>query len=226
MASVTLLSIRTWMRGQLQEPTESFWLDTELNGYINQAQADLYNNLNLINEDFFQNTETLTYVAGDTKKVLNSNFFRLLNIRTTTTDKGDLKWMYMDQSAPAFIDGLNQTENMDNVRTMLYDVIEDNLGANYLLNSPPMPYAATVEVTYVSQIPDLANDTGTMKIFDSFCTYIRCRAMMYALMKGPSGDFASWKVLADEQVNVLKAIAGRRQTKDPEYVRGFLEDDY
>ena len=54
-----MTSALAFVRNQIQEPTASFWSDSELISYINQAKDDLYNEICLVNEDFFMKTAVL-----------------------------------------------------------------------------------------------------------------------------------------------------------------------
>lgn len=221
----TLKNARDAVRDNIQESSEAFWTDAELNRYINRAKDDLYTSISLVNENFFLESGTVSVVAGTTKYELSAGFFRLKNIRTTTAGKEEMVWLPAKINSKAFNDGLNASYSNSIENKMMYDTYHDvSNKKNYLIVSPIPADSFAINVDYISVVPDLTSDSDVFAIFDPFVGYIIDKATYYALSKGPSGDFNTPLKESARKLEDIKTNCGRPQIKDPEFVDGFMED--
>jgi hypothetical protein len=224
----TLGSVTTLVRQRIQELTPSYWTEAEVAAAINIAKDDLGREISRINEDFFQENITLSFAVGDIREALPLGFLRLKNLRTTTSGFESQRWIPMDQANPQFVDGLASTNvSITRADSEMYDIMSDiTTDRSYLMVSPIVGSAMDVSCDYISYVPDLSGTNDTFKILDPFVGFIEDMATFYLLCKGPAGDFATWKRLADQKLQTILVDAARRQIKDAEFAQGYLEDDY
>lgn len=221
----TLKNARDAVRDNIQEASAAFWSDAELNRYINRAKDDLATAISLVNENFFLESDTISVVAGTTKYELDAGFFRLKNIRTTTSGKEEMVWLPAKMNSKAFNDGLNASYSAGLENKMMYDIYHDiSNKKNYLYISPIPSGALTLNVDFISVVPDLSGDSDVFAIFDPYVGYIIDKATFYALSKGPSGDFKTPLKEANDKLEKIMTNCGRPQIKDSEFVDGFMED--
>lgn len=226
---MNLGAARTRIRYRIGETVAGFWTDAEINSYINDAKDDLFNAILTINKKFFEKRTTVTTVAGTSAYELPADFQQVESIRMLTSGYEDTHFKPQGRNTQAFLMGLNSMNVAASPYEIMYDTyqnLDDTDKTMYIQFSPLPRDARSIEVNYVSQLPDLASDSDTFGFLAPFMGYVLDQATYYALSKGPSGDYSNYGSRAEAKLNRILGVAARSNKQGTEVVEGFLEDSW
>lgn len=216
-----LSQARSRVRTKIGESEASFWSDTEINDNINTAKDDLQDAILTINEDIFQSTTTITTINGQNEYQLPADFKSIVSIRDL--DNYDINFIRQSQGSKIFKDSLSSNVSNNESITEYYDVYQKSDGIWYIIFAPAMVGDISIEIKYRARVPDLSNDTDTFLCLDNYVGYIIDKAVYYCLMKGPSGDYASYYNASEAKLNrIIGSI--RPDNSGHTFVVGYLED--
>lgn len=222
---MNLLEARNAVRSNIGETEESFWTDTELNRYLNQAQRDLYNAVRSVKSDFFIKSIPLSVSNGDSEVNLPSDFAAVKSLRITDAGYNDVIFYPLDRSNEEFIYGLSSEVTISNPSRIFFDVYLDTSSTSpqmKIIFSPIFRDNFNIELIYISTLSDLSNDNDNF-MFPAFCdSYIINKATSYALSKGPSGDYGNYQSLARENLSAILDTVRTLNRMGNEYVNDFL----
>lgn len=229
----SLKNVRDYVRIKLQDPSKTYWADSDIDLEINNVKDELYNAICTINEDFFLKPATVTIPAGATDVKLPEDFFRLKNIRTTSpADAKYQDWRPLDLATRSFNTGISYPENGPTISTMYYDIYTtaDTSGAtsinadiNRMRISPIMGVELTVSIDYIYQVPDLTADTDTFSVFNVYSNYIQQKTIAECFRTGPSGPYDVYDKKAAALLDTILTNAGKRQNKSNEFVQDMFD---
>ena len=232
---MTLATALLRIRYRIGESIPSYWSDSELTSYINDAKDDLFNAILTINKDFFEKSCTITTSTTTNRILLPTDFQRLKLLRMITPGLEAVIFSPMDRSLASFQVNLASNPYSNQPYQYFYDVwqcldVPGQGQPNFLgwnLELSPAPNAAySINLVYGAQLPDLVSPADTFSFMDPFTGFILDKATYYALSKGPSGDYQNYGSQAEMKLNRILAVASKTATQGAEFVQGFLEDSY
>jgi hypothetical protein len=199
----TLTTVTTLIRDNLDESVAGYWSDTEIQRKIIRRFRELWSRIIPIRADWFKSATpyTLNIVAGTMQYSMPSDFFRVCAIRTTTSGKADIKWVWMSAKDPRFIDMQRTDGNISDPATIYYDTE----GVTSLVISPYPVSALTAAVEYYTLPTDPAT---TFSLPDPMLRYIEAGATADCLAKGPVGLITYWQNETIMAWNILLPLLG------------------
>lgn len=223
--ALTLANIRSKVRGHIDEPTEAYWTDVELNGLISDAEVDLWTKINQIRKDYFLANFTLSVVAGQfryqTADGMPTDMSRIETIRTITSGFTDMIWTPGNPTTPEWVDGLRADTPVFNPYQQFYALRNVNT-----LDLSPLPQQALqASVDYIQQPTPMVADADTFLLPDAYLRYVQYQAAAVALSKGPVGDPAAWEAKADKAWrDIMLAMDTPRSEQGPDVVEGMFRE--
>lgn len=223
----TLATVRSKVRGHIDEPTASYWTDTELNGYIDDRQWDLWRKVQAIRKDYWLSPTgfVLTLVVGQsnytTTDGVPADIWRISTIRTTQAGFQDVIWTLGNPTSREWVDGLRTDVPIVNPYQIMYAL--RNLST---IAISPLPQSVlTAQVDYIQQPTVMTADTDTFLLPDPFIQYVQYMAAADALGKGPVGDSVSWQQKgAEAWKSIMETLDTPRVDQGPDLVMGFGEN--
>lgn len=210
MALVTLLDLRTQARQRADIETSKHVKDLELNIYINNSIAELYDLIcQKYGDDYFAASSVFSTAAGDTSYPLPSDFYKLLGVDLlrSGSDPGNASDWYTvkrfefherNRQNDAL---LRQPFGEPGFRYRLF-------GTNLILDSDPGgPY--TLRVWYVPLPAQLSSDTDTFDGFNGWQEFVVVDAAIKALEKEESPTDAL-QMRKQMLINRIESAAGNR----------------
>lgn len=225
MAQMTLATVRSRVRGHIDEPTANYWADTELNGYISDAELDLWTKILALKKDYWLATATLTLsvgvsvLQGGDASGMPNDVWRVEAIRSITSGFQNILFTPADPNSQQFLDGLNTDFPVFNPYQILYAMRNiTTLALSPVIQQGPIQAL----MNYIQQPTPMAADTDTFLIPDTFMRYVQYTAAAVALSKGPVGDSVSWaQRAADAWKVIMESLDTPRQSQGPDLVLGF-----
>lgn len=178
----------TTIRDNLDETAAGYWTDAEIQRKIVRRFRRLWALIISIRDDWFKSSTaaTVTLVSGTLKYALSADFFRVATIRTTTSGKESVQWMWMSCKDPRFIDGQRADVTYSDPGIIYYDIE----GVNNIVVSP-LPRATLVGSMEYYTIP--TDPTTTFALPDPILSYVEAAATADCLAKGPVGLLDYWR---------------------------------
>ena len=232
----TLLTIRTMVRDLLDEPTASFWTDSQLNRYINQAKDRVWNRVKALNEDYWDISRTsqdgsltiqgesylassFAIVAGTTDYILPPDFVEMKLIEVLTSGYEWVQFTYTDMAKPQFRGLLALTSNTS-PSEILFDIFAEPPAMRI---APKSDVALDLRITYVQSIADLAGDTERLTMPQPLYLAVVQYATSFALKQDRSNDAGAYEAAGDKIIAEMFG-ASHPQTQDVEVAGGYMED--
>lgn len=217
----TLTTLTTVIRDHLDEATAGYWSDAEIQRQIVRAYRRLWSKIIAMRDDWFLSATpaTISVLAdGTLKYAFPSDFFRVSSIRTSTSGKEYVRWIFKSSKDPMFIDGLRPDIVINDPDIVYYDVV-----ALQTLMVSPLPRTALTALAEYYTIP--TDPTTTFGgVFDAFLAWIEAEATAVCLAKGPTGDPAFWKEQQREAwAELLPVIGAPRSGQGNQAVIGFFD---
>lgn len=224
----TLATVRSSVRGHIDEPTANYWTDAELNGLIAAGERKLWRKILAMKKDYWLTTATLTVATGSSifnpldGSGMPADIWRIESIRTLTSGFQNILWTPADPNSQNFLSGLNTDFPVFNPFQILYALRNmTTLAISPVFQQGPI----TALINYIQQPTPMVNDTDTFLIPDTFMDFVEYDATVNALAKGPVGDATAWKTEASEAwKEIMEALDTPRSSQGPDLVVGFGSD--
>lgn len=184
----TLTNMTTLIRDNLDESVAGYWTDAEIQRKIVRRFRELWSRIISVRDDWFKSTSPsiFTLVSGTLKYSLPADYFRTASIRTTTSGKESVQWVFMSCKDPRFIEGQRADINVTDPGTIYYDIE----GVTSIVVSP-VPRTTLVGSMEYYTIP--TDPTSTFALPDPILRYVEAGATADCLAKGPVGLLDYWR---------------------------------
>ena len=229
----TLLDMRTAVRTNLDEPTASFWSDTQLTGFINRSKDRVWQEVRKANQDYFVVTRVsndgIVSILGENYNCANfqvaintldftlpPDFATMISNRCQTAGYEWLRLVFRRHSDPDFRRALEETQN----RTPRYYTL---IGERTWRIAPRSDATLEWAITYAFIVPDLTSSTSPLEMPHPLYMAVEQYASAEALMMDRSPDAAAWEAKANATIALFLGANERQQTETPTVV-GYLEE--
>lgn len=184
----TLTTMTTLIRDNLDEATAGYWSDAEIQRKIVRRFRELWSRIISIRDDWFKSTApaTITLVANTLKYTLPADYYRTATIRTTTSGKESVQWVWMSCKDPRFVEGQRADVIYSDPGIIYYDIE----GVTSIVVSP-VPQATLVGSMEYYTLP--TDPTVTFALPDPILRYVEAGATADCLAKGPVGLLDYWR---------------------------------
>lgn len=193
----------TLVRDNLDEAAAGYWTDAEIQRKIVRRYRELWSRIIAIRDDWFKSTvpAVVTLVSGTLKYALPADFFRTCSIRTTTSGKEAVRWVFLSCKDPRFIEGQRADGNYTDPAVIYYDIE----GVTSIVVSP-MPKATLVGSMEYYTLP--TDPVATYGLPDPMLRYVEAGATADCLAKGPVGFLDYWRSEVTTAWAILLPILG------------------
>ena len=225
-----LLDVRT----NLDENEASFWTDTQLHGFINQAYHLTYLEVKRVKSDYFEvertsldgsvtilgeayDTTSFALAANTTRYTLPPDTAEVKLIECITSGYEAVRFTFRDRTHPTF-QALRQWTTTVEPTGFLVDLS----GERTMVIAPSPNRALDLRLTYVPILDDLTTGTDTLQLPHPLWLAVVDIATKRAQMKDSNSNFIMWE--RDAQTTVQRFLSAHsRQTQDIETVSGTFE---
>jgi len=224
-----LLDVRT----NLDENTASFWTDTQLIAYINQAQEMVWSRVKSLKSDYFDVQRSSTdgsvtiltesydcagfaIAASTTSYTLPPDFDEMKLIECLTSGYEGTAFTFADMTAPAFRTLLAVVDAQDPT-TFLCDII----GERTWIVAPKVSRALDIRLTYTPILGTLTAETDTLQVPHPLWLAVVDYATARAMRKDRDASFLMWEQAAEKHLATFFA-SHARQIQDAEVVEGLF----
>ena len=199
----SLTTMTTLIRDNLDETTAGYWTDAEIQRKIVRRFRELWSRIIGIRDDWFKSTTpaTVTLVSGTLKYSLAADFFRVATIRTTTSGKEAVQWIWMSCKDPRFVEGQRADVTYSDPGIIYYDIE----GVTSIVVSP-LPRATLIGSMEYYTLP--TDPTTTFALPDPILRYVEAGATADCLAKGPVGLVDYWRGERAMAWSILLPILG------------------
>lgn len=191
----------------------------------NEGKNELVKIIQQAHEGFFQKetTGTIPIAAAPNSSdiILPEYFSELRQIEITDSGYEDIGFVYKNQSDPRFIQALIDGGSFSNGQGMFY---YDFVGRSIMRLSPGSDVALNYKIKYMEPVYDLTLPTSAPaeippQHYDFIVTWIICECFR------SSGDarLEAYERKLGLQRDSVVAEVNARQTREPQFVRGFME---
>lgn len=199
----TLTTMTALIRDNLDETAAGYWTDAEIQRKILRRFRELWSRIISIRDDWFKSAVpmTITLVAGTLKYALPADFFRMATVRTTTSGKESVRWVWMSCKDPRFVEGQRADVTYTDPGVIYYDIE----GVTNIVVSP-VPRSTLVGSGEYYTIP--TDPTSTFALPDPILRYVEAGATADCLAKGPVGSVDYWRSEVATAWAILLPILG------------------
>lgn len=199
----SISDMTTLVRDNLDEAAAGYWSDAEIQRKIVRRYRELWSRIISIRDDWFKSSApaTVTLVAGTLKYALAADFFRVATMRTTTSGKEFVQWVWMSCKDPRFVEGQRADVNYADPGVIYYDIE----GVTNIVVSPT-PRAALVASMEYYTLP--TTPAATFGLPDPILRYVEAGATADCLAKGPVGMLDYWRSEVTTAWAILLPILG------------------
>lgn len=217
--AVQLQTLRTRVRYRANMEDSEFVTDTELNTFINESYAELYDLLVSKFEDWYVGDPTeITMTSGDAgKKALASDFYKLRGVDQQLGGR----WREVH---PFNFNERNRQGTAERLNGFLTTVRYRVVGSD-LRFSPVDLAVGTFRYWYVPLATEMSGDTDTMDGVNGWEQYVIVDAARKCLLKEESDTSELERELA-KLTNRIEVMAQNRDAGNPQQVEDIHEDDY
>lgn len=219
----TLDNIRLRVRQKADMVNSDFVTDPELDSYINESYAELYDIITRSFEDYNLNDTDLIISTGDDEVALPTDFYKLVGVDRYdgSTDYYPLKkFNWSKRNANSGGRYLRAVYGSYDVR---YRIMGDNLKINPREQAP-----ATYKLWYIPLFTPLVDDADTVNGYNGWEYYIVLDAAIKCLDKEESST-TKLERKKKELLERIEEMAANRDADQPETVqdvnRGYYDDD-
>lgn len=230
----TLAELRLAVRNVCDEPSASFWSESQLTSYINRAKDRVWQEVNKLRDDYFAldrtsldgtvtifgasyATSSFAIVAGTRTYSLppDMNTIRLIECITSTYE--DVSFAYRGLDHPDMIAARAIVDRMP--PTCFYFHV---LSERTLTIAPLSDTALDLRLIYIPIIADLSAESDELEMKHPLYEAVVCWAASLALRQDRNLEMAgAWEQSA--RAVIADAIgAHSRQEKDPIFIRAYL----
>lgn len=207
--SFTLADLRSEVRRRADQENSRFISDTELNSYINQSYAELYDLLVSRFADYFMTQVSFTLTTTSTY-ALPSDFYKLLGVDYQSGSD----WVTVGQWTFSERNSRNRVYNRlaNGINRISYRV----MGANLRL-LPENDTAGSYRLWYIPRFTALTADADIMSNVLDFIEYVICDAAIKCLVKEES-DPSAVMAMKQTQIARINTMAADRDAGMPQRI--------
>lgn len=233
----TLSGLRTAVRDNLDESTASFWTNAQLNRFLNRAKDLVWVEMRKLRPDdyFVTNrastdgtvtilsesyaTSSFQIPTGNTfTRTLPPDFAEMKRIEVITSDYEWVQFQHSDMTHPDFR-ALRSLTDDQSPGVFLFDIV----GERTMHYTPRSSVALDLRLWYVQFLADLSADGDELEMPHPGYLAVEELATMRAQIMDRDPTAAVWSQLAKSTVATI--FGGHaRQTQDPVFVQGYLDD--
>lgn len=228
----TLTQLRTQVRWNVDETSESFFDDDALLTYINRAKDRVAMEVRKLKDDFFMVSRTSddgslsilseTYaassfaiVAGTTTYTMPPDLIEMKLIECITSNYEHVQFVHRDLNHPEMRAALAITSNVS-PSVIYYDIY----GERTMRIAPPSDTALALRITYVQRFADLSAGSDEMTMPDPLYMAVEEYATASAMAQDRNPDAAVHEARA-KQIIADFFGAHARDTSGPEIAIGY-----
>lgn len=182
--TITLATIRTESRQRADMENSEFITDSELNTFINQSYAELYDLLVSRFEDYYTTSTTFTLSAGSNTYALPSDFYKLRGLDYASSGTN-----YIPVYKYNFSDRNRRNRSVNRLIGRQFDIRYRILG-NTLTMTPEDGAAGNYRLWYTPRITRLSSDSDTLDSVNGWHEYVVVDAARKMLLKEESSTTA------------------------------------
>jgi hypothetical protein len=227
-----LLDVRT----NLDENTASFWTDTQLISYIDQAQHVVWTEVKkLKGDDYFdiernstdgtvtiltENYDCASFAiaASTTNYTLPPDVAEVKLIDCITSGYEHVRFVFKDRAHPDFRAARQIVETLDPSVGFYCDL----MGERTLVIAPKSNRALDLRLSYMPILGTLTATTDTLQVPHALWLAVLDIATKRAQMKDRDSSFIMWE--EEAQATIARFFGSNaRQTSDPMIVQGLFE---
>ncbi len=216
-----------YSRSMLQDMNVKRINEAHLVRALNEGKNELAKIIRQAREDFFVTTTTGTISSAVSPNPsvisLPADFAELKQLEITSSGRETIEFQYLDRSDPDFHRLLLDTQSLGaGVDCLFYDIIGSTIEI-----APPLDISLAYKMYYVSTVPDMVGITDTPALIPvEHHDYVVTWAVAEGLRSAGDNRYELYlEKLKAQEAGVIDCV-NARQIKDPEYVRGYLEDDW
>jgi len=166
MGTVTLATLRQRIRQRANMENSQFVTDSEIDGYINDSIARLYDLIiDHRGEQYFESEQNITLTKGTSEYDLPSDFYKVVSLED-------------DSGFP--IDTFNRRDYLHKSRHIKYNIMNNKLKFNR------NDYSGNVKLWYVPLAPTLSDDADTADFYNGWDRFVIVDAAIVCLNKEES----------------------------------------
>lgn len=219
----SLATITTLVRDNLDELSAAYWSDAEIQRKIIHRNRRLWSKIIAIRDDWFKSATPATITVpgdGTIRFNLPADFFRVCNIRTTTSGRQYIQWKWKSCKDPNFIANMG-SDNPSATPDIIYYDVE---GVSSIVCSPYLTIALTATMDYYT-IP--TDPSSTFQLPDACLDYVVAGATADCLSKGPVGLINYWQNEAMEAWKEMLVLLGApRSGQNADHALSMFESGY
>lgn len=205
--TVTLASLRTQVRQRADMEHSGFVSDSELNTYINQSIAELYDLLvtKYGNDYYLASPYMFTTNTADDRYPLPADFLKLAGVDLVISADYRIAlkpFMFQERNRLQNFGGIYDTLGRSNIRY--------RVEANEIVISPKPDGAVSLWVWYVPCSPLLVNDSDTFDGFNGWEEYV----VIDAAIKAAQKEESDVQVLFAQKAAMMKRIEEAAENRD------------
>lgn len=210
-------ALRTLIRSWINEPTEGFWLNSELNTYINIANQKINAIITAIRDDFFTISKTFSTTTNTKSYTWPSDFGGLRRMEHySTSDPSDIQKIDLLKFPRSEAGG--EWPFSQSGKSTRYVSFGDHFD---LLPIPDAAY--TLRMYYDAVKADLTLDTDSPSSPVQFHDMTAIWATILALPKNHEDASNFERLWSNRENDLITYMAGLGKGEDSETVEGYME---
>ena len=223
-----LRTMITQVRLTMRDTAIRAFQEPEIVYALNEGKDELVKIIRDANESFFETTATGTISSTTTPNAseitLPSDFAQLRNIKITTSGQEDTTFQRMNHSDPRFQFALIDGGSFANGQGIFF---YDFVGLSTMILAPGCDVDLGYSMSYIKTVTDmgLATDTPS-EIPAEHHAFIVTWAITECMRKIQDNRLQEYISKLEFQRESVIAGVNMRQTKEAEFVTGFMEEEY
>lgn len=213
------------VRTRLKDLRVKTFHEFEIIAFLNEGKNELVKIIRGADENFFETAASLTISTTTfpnfTETTLPTDFAELRNLRVTTSGYESTEFYRLNQSDKRFMERTLYGPPQDACPGIFY---YDFVGLDKIRFSPPPLQDMAITMDYISTVPDMMYPGDTMigtprEHWDFVVTWAVCEGLRS--LNDPR--LPSYENKLKLQITSVINAVNSRQSKEPTFVRGFLE---
>jgi hypothetical protein len=223
----TLKTMLVITRTKLRDLSVRSFLEPELIIALNEGKNELAKIIRQANENFFEDTTTGTISATTSPNyssiTLPTDFSVLRDLHITNIGYEDIRFVKEDQSSNKFRGALVDGGNFGaGSGTFLYDF----KGKDTIILAPGANVELTYSLDYIKTVPDMTlPDHYPIGIPAEHWDFIVTWAITECMRSVNDKRLSNYEGKLEYQAKSVIQSVNSRQAREPQYVKGFLEDE-
>jgi hypothetical protein len=222
-----LKTMLTMVRTRLRDLRVRTFPEYELISFLNEGKNEVVKIIRQADENFFETTTSVTISAttapNKSSITLPADFATLRNLSITTAGMESTQFYFMSQSDRRFQDAAIAGGSFAGGGSAFY---YDFVGLSEIILSPGADVEMACRMDYIRMIPDMMFPSSypegvPPEHYDFIVTWAVCEGLR-AQNDARLGDYLS--KLEWQKTSLINSV-NTRQSKEPKFVRGYMEDE-